>query len=199
MAINKQPIARKCRAFDISPAVMGYGNKKSNRNPGGNRRKKVSEYGQQLKEKQKVKFIYGVLEKQFYHYYELAARKEGVTGENLLQILECRLDNVVWRMGMASTRREARQLVTHNHFTINGKKANIPSMMVKVGDVIAVKEGFRSSALCKALAEALQTKIPAKWLEVNKENLSAKVVAMPAREDLDYEVDEQLIVELYSK
>ena len=140
-----------------------------------------------------------MLEKQFYHYYELAARKEGVTGENLLQILECRLDNVIWRMGMASTRREARQLVTHNHFTINGKKANIPSMMVKVGDVIAVKENFRSSALCKSLAEALQTKIPAKWLEVNKENLSAKVVALPAREDLDYEVDEQLIVELYSK
>ncbi len=199
MAVNRSPILKRCRTLGISPAVLGY-DKESNRKPGGaKQRKKLSGYGAQLKEKQKVKFIYGVLEKQFYHYYELAARKEGVTGENLLQILECRLDNVVWRMGMASTRREARQLVTHNHFTINGKKANIPSMMVKVGDVIAVKEGFRSSALCKALAEALQTKIPAKWLEVNKENLSAKVVAMPAREDLDYEVDEQLIVELYSK
>lgn len=199
MAVNRSPILKRCRTLGISPAVLGY-DKESNRKPGGaKQRKKLSGYGAQLKEKQKVKFIYGVLEKQFYHYYELAERKEGVTGENLLQILECRLDNVVWRMGMASTRREARQLVTHNHFTINGKKANIPSMMVKVGDVIAVKENFRSSAQCKALAEALQTKIPAKWLEVNKEALSAKVVALPAREDLDYEVDEQMIVELYSK
>lgn len=199
MAVNRSPILKRCRTLGISPAVLGY-DKESNRKPGGaKQRKKLSGYGAQLKEKQKVKFIYGVLEKQFYHYYELAERKEGVTGENLLQILECRLDNVVWRMGMASTRREARQLVTHNHFTINGKKANIPSMMVKVGDVIAVKENFRSSAQCKALAEALQTKIPAKWLEVNKEALSAKVVALPAREDLDFEVDEQMIVELYSK
>ena len=198
MAVNRSPILKRCRTLGISPAVLGY-DKESNRKPGGaKQRKKLSGYGAQLKEKQKVKFIYGVLEKQFYHYYELAERKEGVTGENLLQILECRLDNVVWRMGMASTR-EARQLVTHNHFTINGKKANIPSMMVKVGDVIAVKENFRSSAQCKALAEALQTKIPAKWLEVNKEALSAKVVALPAREDLDFEVDEQMIVELYSK
>ncbi len=199
MAVNRSPILKRCRTLGISPAVLGY-DKESNRKPGGaKQRKKLSGYGAQLKEKQKVKFIYGVLEKQFYHYYELAERKEGVTGENLLQILECRLDNVVWRMGMASTRREARQLVTHNHFTINGKKANIPSMMVKVGDVIAVKENFRSSAQCKALAEALQTKIPAKWLEVNKEALSAKMIALPAREDLDYEVDEQMIVELYSK
>ena len=199
MAVNRSPILKRCRTLGISPAVLGY-DKESNRKPGGaKQRKKLSGYGAQLKEKQKVKFVYGVLEKQFYHYYELAERKEGVTGENLLQILECRLDNVVWRMGMASTRREARQLVTHNHFTINGKKANIPSMMVKVGDVIAVKENFRSSAQCKALAEALQTKIPAKWLEVNKETLSAKMIALPAREDLDYEVDEQMIVELYSK
>ena len=131
--------------------------------------------------------------------YELAAKKEGVTGENLLQILECRLDNVIWRMGMASTRREARQLVTHSHFTVNGKKANIPSMMVKVGDVIAVKENFRDSVQCKNLAEALQTKNTAKWLDVDKTGLTAKVVALPARDDIDFEVDEQLIVELYSK
>ena len=198
MAVNHDPILKRCRALGISPAVLGY-DKSSNRNPGSERGRKLSKYGTQLKEKQKLKFIYGVLERQFYHYYELAAKKEGVTGENLLQILECRLDNVVWRMGMASTRREARQLVTHSHFTVNGKKANIPSMMVKVGDVVAVKENFRDSVQCKNLAEALQTKNTAKWLDVDKNGLVAKVVAMPARDDIDFEVDEQLIVELYSK
>ena len=198
MAVNHDPILKRCRTLGISPAVLGY-NKSSNRNPGSERGKKLSKYGTQLKEKQKLKFIYGVLERQFYHYYELAAKKEGVTGENLLQILECRLDNVIWRMGMASTRREARQLVTHSHFTVNGKKANIPSMMVKVGDVIAVKENFRDSVQCKNLAEALQTKNVAKWLDVDKNNLVAKVVALPARDDIDFEIDEQLIVELYSK
>ena len=198
MAVNHDPILKRCRTLGISPAVLGY-NKSSNRNPGSERGKKLSKYGTQLREKQKAKFIYGVLERQFYHYYELAAKKEGVTGENLLQILECRLDNVIWRMGMASTRREARQLVTHSHFTVNGKKANIPSMMVKVGDVVAVKENFRGSAKCKALAEALQTKTAPKWLDVDKTNLSAKVVALPAREDVDFDFNEQLIVELYSK
>ena len=198
MAVNRDPILKRCRALGISPAVLGY-DKSSNRNPGGDRGKKLSKYGMQLKEKQKLKFIYGVLERQFYHYYEMADKKEGITGENLLKLLECRLDNVVWRMGMASTRREARQLVTHGHFTVNGKKADIASMMVKVGDVVAVKENFRSSAQCKALAEALQGKITAKWLDVDKTALSAKVVAMPARDDIDFEVDEQLVVELYSK
>ena len=198
MAVNHDPILKRCRTLGISPAVLGY-NKSSNRNPGSERGKKLSKYGTQLREKQKAKFIYGVLERQFYHYYELAAKKEGVTGENLLQILECRLDNVVWRMGMASTRREARQLVTHGHFTVNGKKANIPSMMVKLGDVVAVKENFRDSVQCKNLAEALQTKNTAKWLDVDKTGLAAKVVALPARDDIDFEVDEQLIVELYSK
>ena len=198
MAVNHDPILKRCRTLGISPAVLGY-DKSSNRNPGNERGRKLSKYGTQLKEKQKLKFIYGVLERQFYHYYELAAKKEGVTGENLLQILECRLDNVIWRMGMASTRREARQLVTHSHFTVNGKKANIPSMMVKVGDVVAVKENFRDSVQCKNLAEALQTKNTAKWLDVDKNGLVAKVVAMPARDDIDFEVDEQLIVELYSK
>ena len=198
MAVNRDPILKKCRAYGISPSVLGY-NKSSNRNPGADRRKKVSEYGLRLKEKQKVKFIYGVLEKQFAHYYELATKKEGLAGENLLKILEIRLDNVVWRMGMARSRREARQLVTHGHFTLNGHKADIASMLVKVGDVIAVKENFRENELCKTLVADLQDKVSPKWLEVDKTALTAKVVAAPARDELDYEVNEQLIVEFYSK
>lgn len=199
MAVNHDPILKKCRALGISPAVLGY-NKSSNRNPSnGGMKHKMSEYGIQLKEKQKLKFIYGVLEKQFYHYYEIAAKKPGVTGENLLEILETRLDNVVWRMGLANTRREARQLATHGHFTLNGKKVNIPSILVKPGDVIALKETSRSLDKFKALAETLDTKSAPKWLEVNADALSAKVVAMPAREDLDFEINEQLVVELYSK
>ena len=198
MAVNRDPILKKCRAYGISPSVLGY-NKSSNRNPGADRRKKVSEYGLRLKEKQKVKFIYGVLEKQFAHYYELATKKEGLAGENLLKILETRLDNVVWRMGMARTRREARQLVTHGHFTLNGHKADIASMLVKVGDVIAVKENFRENELCKTLVADLQDKVSPKWLDVDKTALTAKVVAAPARDELDYEVNEQLIVEFYSK
>ena len=198
MAVNRDPILKRCRALGISPSVLGY-NKSSNRNPGADRRKKVSEYGLRLKEKQKVKFIYGVLEKQFAHYYELATKKEGLAGENLLKILETRLDNVVWRMGMARTRREARQLVTHGHFTLNGHKADIASMLVKVGDVIAVKENFRENELCKTLVAELQDKVSPKWLEVDKTALTAKVVAAPARDELDYEVNEQLIVEFYSK
>ena len=131
MAVNKQPIARKCRSFDISPAVMGYSNKKSNRNPGGTRRKKVSEYGAQLKEKQKVKFVYGILEKQFNRYFERAASMKGITGDNMLQLLELRLDNVVYRLGLAKTRRMARQVVGHGHIRVNGKKVDIPSYSVK--------------------------------------------------------------------
>ena len=199
MAVNRSPILKRCRTLGISPAVLGY-DKESNRKPGGaKQRKKLSGYGAQLKEKQKVKFIYGVLEKQFYHYYELAERKEGVTGENLLQILECRLDNVVWRMGMASTRREARQLVTHNHFTINGKKANIPSIIIKQGDVIALASSSRDSEKFKALIELMETKTAPKWLEVDKANASAKAIALPSREDVDFPFEEHLIVELYSK
>ena len=140
MAINKQPIAKKCRSFDISPAVMGYGNKKSNRNPGGTRRKKVSEYGAQLKEKQKVKFVYGILEKQFHKYYLKAANMKGVTGDNMLQLLELRLDNVVYRLGLAKTRRMARQIVGHGHIRVNGEKVDIPSYSVKVGDVITLRQ-----------------------------------------------------------
>ena len=161
--------------------------------------KKQREYGMHLREKQKTRRYYGVLEKQFKNYFAEADRKEGMTGENLLKLIERRLDNVVYRMGMAESRKEARQLVLHEHFTLNGKKVNIPSIIVSAGDVVAVKENFRSSEKCKALAEGLQTKISPKWLDVDKTALSAKVVALPAREDVDFEINEQMIVEFYSK
>ncbi len=161
--------------------------------------KKLKEYGKQTREKQSTRRYYGVLEKQFVNYYEEAARQKGMTGENLIKLLERRFDNVVYRMGLASSRKEARQLVLHGHFTINGKKANIPSILVRAGDVIAVAENFRKSAKCKALAEALETKIAPKWLVVDKAALSAKVAALPEREDVDFDFEEQLIVELYSK
>ena len=198
MAVNHDPIVKRCRALDISPAALGY-DKKSIRNPGADKRKKLSEYGSQLKEKQKLKFVYGVLENQFANYYEMAAKQEGITGENLIRILESRLDNVVYRMGMAKTRKEARQLVRHNHFRLNGKKANIPSILVKVGDVITVKDTSKSSEKFKSLAELCQTRLAPKWLEVDKENATAKVVAVMQREELDFPVEEQLVVELYSK
>ena len=165
----------------------------------GAAKKKMGEYGIQLREKQTTRRYYGVLEKQFKNYYEEAARKEGMTGENLLILLERRLDNTVYRMGLAESHREARQLVLHAHFTLNGKKVNIPSILVKPGDVIAVKESSRDSAKVKALAEALESKTAPKWLDVDKTNLQAKVVSFPAREDIDYDFNEQLIVELYSK
>ena len=165
----------------------------------GAAKKKMGEYGIQLREKQATRRYYGVLEKQFKNYYEEAARKEGMTGENLLILLERRLDNAVYRMGFAESHKEARQLVLHAHFTLNGKKVNVPSILVKPGDVIAVKEASRASAKFKALAEALESKTAPKWLDVDKANLQAKVVAMPAREDIDFDFNEQLIVELYSK
>ena len=161
--------------------------------------KKVREYGIQLREKQKTKRYYGVLEKQFANYYAEAERKTGMTGENLLVLLERRLDNVIYRMGMAESRKQARQLVLHAHFTLNGKKVTSPSISVKVGDVIAVKEASRDLATIKGLMEGVATKITPKWLDVNKENATAKVVALPAREDIDFDFNEQLIVELYSK
>jgi small subunit ribosomal protein S4 len=165
----------------------------------GAAKKKMGEYGMQLREKQTTRRYYGVLEKQFKNYYEEAARKEGMTGENLLVLLERRLDNAVYRMGLAESHRDARQLVLHAHFTLNGKKVNIPSILVKPGDVIAVKEASRDSAKIKALAEALESKNAPKWLDVDKTNLVAKVVSFPAREDIDFDFNEQLIVELYSK
>lgn len=165
----------------------------------GAARKKVSEYGKHLREKQKARRIYGVLENQFRSYYEKAVKMEGIAGANLLSILETRLDNVVFRMGMAESRKDARQLVLHAHFTLNGKKVNIPSLLVKPGDVIAVRESSKESEKIKGLAEALSSKVAPKWLERDAANLTAKVVAVPARDDIDFEINEQLIVELYSK
>ena len=200
MAKNTQPIAKRCKALGISPAVMGYAKKNTTRNSNGNMRKKQSEYASQLKEKQKVKFIYGVLEKQFSNYFEEASRRQGQAGENLLQLLECRLDNVVFRLGYASTRRDARQLVSHNHFTVNGKRVNIPSYQVKAGDVIEVAESSRSSEIFKRLLgqDAPVFLIPA-WMEREKNALKGTVTRLPAREDIDVPVEEHLIVELYSK
>ena len=197
MAKNRQPILRRCKTLGLSPAGLGY-SKETNRNPKQSRRKQ-SEYGMQLNEKQKVKFIYGVLEKQFHAYYEKAERKQGITGEILLQELERRLDNVVFRMGFANTRREARQLVNHAHFTVNGKRVNIPSYQVKPGDVVAVSEKSRSTTKFKSLLEENGKKACPKWIEKANDSFEGKIVAMPARDDIDYDVAEHLIVELYSK
>ncbi len=200
MARNMQPIAKRCKALGISPAVMGYAKKETNRNPGGQMRKKKSEYGIQMNEKQKVKFIYGILEKQFHSYYEKAAAAPGKTGDNLLILVERRLDNVIYRMGFAMTRRQARQLVSHGHFTVNGKKVNIPSYLVKAGDAIEVAEGSRSSEAFKRLTgqDAPIFLLPA-WMEREKNTLKGTVLRLPAREDIDIPVEEHLIVELYSK
>ena len=198
MAKNTQPVLKRCRTLGVSPAVMGY-NKTSNTNPGGQRRTKKSEYGLQLQEKQKVKFVYGILEKQFRMYYEKAERAGGNTGENLLILIERRLDNVVYRLGYASTRREARQLVNHGHFTVNGKRVNIPSYLVKVGDVVAVCEKSQSCTRFKMMKEADAFVAAPKWLDRDKNNLQGTVIAMPARDDIDFEIEEHLIVELYSK
>lgn len=200
MAKNTQPIAKRCKALGISPAVMGYAKKNTTRNSNGNMRKKQSEYASQLKEKQKVKFIYGVLEKQFHNAYLKAEARPGKTGENLLQIMECRLDSVVFRLGFAQTRRDARQLVSHAHFTVNGKKVNIPSYLVRVGDVIEVKESSRSSVAFKRLTaeDAPLVTVPT-WLERDKNALKGTVTRLPARDDIDMPIEEHLIVELYSK
>ena len=200
MAKNMQPIAKRCRTLGIEPSVMGYNKKTSNRNPNANSRRKKSEYSLQLTEKQKVKFIYGIMEKQFRHYYDQAAKAEGKTGTVLLTTIEKRLDNVVFRLGLAATRREARQLVNHAHFTVYGQKVHIPSYLVKVGDVVKVSEKSRSSARFKAIAEGETKSIAApKWLEKDADLLGGKVVAAPEREDIDFPVEEHLIVELYSK
>ena len=162
-------------------------------------RKTVKEYGMQLREKQTARRYYGVQEKQFVNYYEMADKKEGIAGENLLTILECRLDNIVYRMGLASSRKEARQFVRHAHFTLNGKKVDIPSIICKPGDVIALKDKSKASDKFKGLAELMETAVVPAWLEVDKENLSAKVAQLPKREDIDFPFEEQLIIELYSK
>ena len=203
MAKNTQPIVKRAKALGVTPASLGYTGKSkvdTIRNPKAQVRKKQSEYGMQLNEKQKVKFIYGVLEKQFRLYYERAEKMPGITGENLLAILEQRLDNVVFRLGFAMTRREARQLVNHAHFTVNGHKVNIPSYLVRVGDVIEVKESSRSSVAFKRLTgeDAPLVTVP-QWLERDKNALKGTVTKMPAREDIDMPIEEHLIVELYSK
>ncbi len=199
MARNMQPIAKLCKALNLSPAAMGYAKKDTNRNPKGQMRKKQSEYAMQLTEKQKVKFVYGILEKQFRMYYEKAERMNGNTGEILLSLVERRLDNVVYRLGFASTRREARQLVNHGHYTVNGKSVNIPSYLVDVNDVIAVSEKSSSNNRFKKMKEDDAFIAAPKWLERDKNNLTGKVIALPARDDIDFEIAENLIVELYSK
>ena len=200
MARNMQPIAKRCKALNLSPAAMGYAKKTTNRNQAGNMRKKKSEYALQLTEKQKVKFVYGMQEKQFRAYYEKASRMQGKSGENLLALCERRLDNVVYRLGFAKTRREARQLATHGHFTVNGQRVDIPSFLVKTGDVIEVREKSRASVKFKGLLgeDAPIVNLP-KWLTRDKNTLQGTVVAMPARDDIDFPVEEHLIVELYSK
>ena len=197
MAINGQPVLKRCKTLGINPATMGI-DKSSNRNPKQGR-KKQSEYGLQLNEKQKVKFIYGVLEKQFRKYYVMATKKQGITGEMLLQILESRLDNVVFRLGLANTRREARQIVNHGHITVNGQKVDIPSYLVKPGDVIAVREKSKNSVRIKEIVETNANRVVPKWLSMDKNTLTGKVITLAARDDIDYEVEEHLIVELYSK
>ncbi len=201
MARNMQPVAKRCKALGISPAVMGYSKKTTNRNPGGNQmRRKKSEYALQLTEKQKVKFVYGVLEKQFRMYYEKATRMQGKPGENLLSLVERRLDNVVYRLGFAMTRREARQVTSHGHITVNGHKVDIPSYIVKAGDVVAVCDKSRSSEKFKRLTGegAVVVSVP-KWLDKDKNALQGTVTTLPVRDDIDFPVEEHLIVELYSK
>ena len=197
MAKNMQPILKRCRTLGIEPSVMGI-DKSSNRNPKP-MRKKQSEYGRQLTEKQKVKFIYGMLEKQFRKYYHIATKMPGVAGENLLSLLESRLDNVVFRLGLANTRRESRQMVNHGHVLVNGKRLDIPSYRVKVGDVITLKEKTQTSDRIKTIVEVNSSRQVPKWLDMDKNTLTGKVIAMAQRDDIDFEVEEHLIVELYSK
>ena len=202
MAKNMQPVAKRCRALGISPASMGYYKKNTEmRKPGGQMRKKKSEYATQLQEKQKVKFVYGIMEKQFRMYYEKAARMPGKTGDELLSLIERRLDNVAYRLGFAMTRREARQLVSHAHFTVNGQKVDIPSYLVKAGDVIEVKESSRSSVKFKRLlGEDAPSVLVPQWLDRQKDALKGTVTRLPVREDInDMPIEEHLIVELYSK
>ena len=198
MAKNTQPVLKRCKALGLSTAVLDY-SKETSRNPKPQTRRKQSEYGRQLAETQKVKFIYGVLEKQFLRYYKKAERAKGITGEVMLQELERRLDNVVFRMGFASTRREARQLVNHGHFTVNGRRCNIPSAQVSVGDVVAVCQKSQASVKFKTLLEEYGKKTVPQWIEKQADAFEGKIAALPSREDIDYEVSENLIVELYSR
>ena len=198
MAVNRVPVLKRCRSLDLDPTYLGY-DKKSNRTS-ARVGKKISEYGLQLREKQKAKFIYGVLEKPFRNYYAMAERQRGLTGPNLMVILESRLDNVVFRLGLARTRKEARQIVDHKHVLVNGKQVNIPSYLVKAGDVIEIKEKNKSSQRYKDILEVTGGRLTPDWLEADQENLKGTVKELPTREQItDIPVDETLIVELYSK
>ena len=197
MAIDRTPVLKRCRSLDMDPVYLGV-NKKSNRKLVRSSRK-ISEYGLQLREKQKAKFIYGVLEKPFRNYYATAERMKGLTGPNLMVLLESRLDNVVFRMGFARTRREARQIVDHKHVLVNGKQVNIPSYLIKAGDTVEIKEAKKSSPRYKEIVEVTGGRMVPDWLEVDQENLKGTVKELPTREAIDVPVDEMMIVELYSK
>ena len=197
MAVNRVPVLKRCRSLGMDPIYLGI-DKKSNRQS-KRANKKISEYGLQLREKQKAKFIYGVLEKPFHNYYEKADRMKGMTGTNLMTILESRLDNVVFRLGLARTRKEARQIVDHKHVLVNGKCVNIPSYLVKAGDTIEIKENAKSSQRYKDILEVTAGRLVPEWLDVDQENLKGEVKELPTREMIDVPVDEILIVELYSK
>ena len=197
MAVNRVPVLKRCRSLGLEPAYLGY-DKKSNRTK-ARAGKKVSEYGLQLREKQKAKFIYGVLEKPFRNYYEKADRMQGMTGENLMVMLESRLDSVVFRMGFARTRREARQIVDHKHVLVNGKQVNVPSYLIKAGDVIEIREKSKSLQRYKDILEVTAGRLVPEWMDVDQEALKGTVKNLPTREMIDVPVDEMLIVELYSK
>ena len=197
MAVNRVPVLKRCRSLGLDPIYLGIDKKSTRQLKRANR--KMSEYGLQLREKQKAKFIYGVLEKPFHNYYNKADRMPGQTGENLMVILESRLDNVVFRMGLARTRREARQIVDHKHVTVNGKQVNIPSYLVKAGDVIEIKEKCKGSQRYKDILEVTAGRLVPGWIEADQENLKATVKELPTRDEIDVPVDEMLIVELYSK
>ena len=197
MAVNKVPVLKRCRSLGLEPSVLGY-DKKSNRNS-QRANKKMSEYGLQLREKQKAKFIYGVLEKPFHNYYDRADQMKGMTGTNLMTILETRLDNVIFRMGFARTRKEARQVVDHKFVLVNGKQVNIPSYLVKAGDVIEVREKSKGIQRFKDIMETTAGRLVPEWIDVDSEKLQGTVKELPTREMIDVPVDEMLIVELYSR
>ena len=197
MAVNRVPVLKRCRSLGLEPTVLGY-DKKSKRQLTRSGRK-VSEYGLQLREKQKAKFIYGVLEKPFRNYYKRADQMKGMTGENLMTLLESRLDNVIFRLGFARTRKEARQIVDHRHVLVNGKTVNIPSYLVKAGDQIEIREKSKGSVRYKEILESTGGRIVPEWLEADAENLKGSIKNLPTREEIDVPVDEMLIVELYSK
>ena len=197
MAVNKVPVLKRCRSLGLEPSYLGYDKKSNGELKRAN--KKMSEYGLQLREKQKAKFIYGVLEKPFHNYYERADQMKGMTGQNLMTILESRLDNVVFRLGFARTRKEARQIVDHKFVTVNGKQVNIPSYLVKAGDVIEIKEKCKGSQRYKDILEVTGGRLVPAWLDVDQEALKGEVKALPTREEIDVPVNEVLIVELYSK